>query len=130
MLGAAGSVFYGGKYADKLGALKVLERFTGGAEAAFGPVRDPQFGYVVLGRALEHWHQVSHRNHAGRDLLELEPADHHWLERLDKNARREIQKAFDRCRKQVALSPAQKQNFAQAIEQAMSVYDDWRLNRD
>jgi hypothetical protein len=94
VLGAAGSVFYGGKYADKLGALKVLERFTGGAEAAFGPVRDPQFGYVVLGRALEHWHQVSHRNHAGRDPLTLDDADRHWLEQLPRGQRQRLQKAL------------------------------------
>ena len=128
LLGAAGSYFYGDRLL--LPALNIRPLKDGLKAATFGPVQDSQFGYVVLGRAVDHWWHINHRNHAGRDLLELEPADHHWLERLDKNARREIQKAFDRCRKQGALSPAQKQNFAQAIEQAMSVYDDWRLNRD
>ena len=78
---------------------------------------------------MDHWWHISHRNHAGRDLLELEPADHHWLEQLGKASRREIQKAFDRCRKQRSLSHSQRQDLASAIEQAMAVYDDWRLNR-
>ena len=80
-------------------------------------------------RAVDHsWH-ISQRNHAGRDLLELEPADHHWLEQLDKASRREIQKAFERCRKQRALAHQQREQFAAAIEHALAAYDDWRLNR-
>jgi hypothetical protein len=97
--------------------------------ATFGPVQDPQFGYVVLGRAVDHWWHISHRNHAGRELLELEPADQHWLEQLDKTSRRDIQKAFDRCRKRKSLGHQQRHTLTMAVEQAMVVYDNWRLNR-
>ncbi|MGP9832056.1 GTPase/DUF3482 domain-containing protein [Marinobacter sp. NSM] len=127
LIGAAGSYFYGDRLL--LPALNIGPLKDGLKSASFGPVQDSQFGYVVLGRAVDHWWHISHRNHAGRDLLELEPADQHWLERLDKPGRREIQKAFDRCRKQKSLSHQQRQNLAAAIEQAMMVYDDWRLNR-
>jgi len=127
VLGAAGSYFYGDRLV--LPALNIGPIKDGLKTASFGPVQDSQFGYVVLGRAVDHWWHISHRNHAGRDLLELEPADHHWLEQLDKASRREIQKAFDRCRKQRSLSHSQRQDLASAIEQAMAVYDDWRLNR-
>ena len=61
--------------------------------------------------------------------LDLEPADHHWLERLEKSSRQEIQKAFDKCRKRRPLDERQRERFATSIEQAMAVYDDWRLNR-
>ena len=127
LIGAAGSYFYGDRLV--LPALSIGPMKDGLKTASFGPVQDSQFGYVVLGRAVDHWWHISQRNHAGRDLLELEPADHHWLEQLDKASRREIQKAFDRCRKQRPLAHQQREHFAAAIERAMAAYDDWRLNR-
>jgi len=92
-------------------------------------VQDSQFGYVILGRAVDHWWHISHRNHAGRELLDLEPADHHWIERLDKKSRQTIQRTLDKGRKQQPLDEGQMQKFQAAIEQCMAVYDDWRLNR-
>ena len=127
LIGAAGSYFYGDRLA--LPALSIGVLRDGLKTATFGPVQDSQFGYVVLGRAVDHWWHISHRNHAGRDLLDLEPADHHWLERLEKSSRQEIQKAFDKCRKRRPLDERQREKFATSIEQAMAVYDDWRLNR-
>ena len=78
---------------------------------------------------MDHWWHISQRNHAGRDLLDLEPADHHWLERLDRRSRQAIQQAFDRCRKRRPLDDRLRQKFIVAIEQGMAAYDDWRLNR-
>lgn len=127
IIGAAGSYFYGDKLV--LPALDIGVLKDGLKTATFGPVQDSQFGYVVLGRAVDHWWHISHRNHAGRDLLDLEPADHHWLSRLDKSSRQEIQKAFDKTRKQRPLDERQRQKLALAIEHAMQVYDGWRLNR-
>ena len=128
LIGAAGSYFYGDRLA--LPALTIGVLRDGLKTATFGPVQDSQFGYVVLGRAVDHWWHISHRNHAGRDLLDLEPADHHWLERLEKSSRQQIQKAFDKSRKRRPLDEHQREKFANSIEQAMAVYDDWRLNRN
>lgn len=127
LIGAAGSYFYGDRLV--LPALSIGPLKDGLKTACFGPVQDAQFGYVVLGRAVDHWWHVSHRNHAGRGLLELEPADHHWLATLDKASRRAIQRAFDRCRKQKPLNHTQREELVAAIEQAMAAYSDWRLNR-
>ena len=126
LIGAAGSYFYGDRFV--LPALNIGPLQNGLQSATFGPVQDSQFGYVILGRAVDHWWHISHRNHAGRDLLTLEPADQHWLEQLDKASRREIQRALDRCRKQRPLSHSQRQTLAEAIGQAMAAYDKWRLN--
>lgn len=127
LIGAAGSYFYGDRLA--LPALNIGVLRNGLKTATFGPVQDTQFGYVVLGRAVDHWWHISHRNHAGRDLLELEPASHHWLERLDRNSRQAIQKAFEKGRKRRPLESRQRETFIAALEQAMAAYDDWRLNR-
>jgi hypothetical protein len=126
VLGAAGSVFYGDRLVLPLNSA-VLK--SGLRSLTFGPVQDSQFGYIVLGRAVDHWWHISHRNHAARDLLDLEPADHHWLEQLERKQRQLIQAVFDRCRRQKPLDARLRESFAAAIEQAMSAYDDWRLNR-
>ena len=126
LIGAAGSYFYGDRLI--LPALKIAALADGLKKASFGPVQDSQFGYVVLGRAVSHWWQICHRNHAGRDLLQLEPAGDHWLDHLDRQARHQIQSAFERCRKRRALDPRQRQKFIAAIEQAMDAYNNWRLN--
>ncbi|WP_417543511.1 GTPase/DUF3482 domain-containing protein [Marinobacter sp.] len=127
LIGAAGSYFYGGKFTLPVLNIGLLQ--DGLKTATFGPVQDSQFGYVVLGRAVDHWWHISHRNHAGRELLDLQPADHHWLERLDKKSRQTIQRTLDKCRKQQPLDESQQHRFHVAIEQCMAVYDDWRLNR-
>jgi hypothetical protein len=128
VLGAAGSVFYSGRLKLPILSGSVLK--NGLKSATFGPVQDSQFGYIVLGRAVDHWWHISHRNHAGRELLDLEPADNHWLAQLERKSRQSIQATFDRCRKQKALDGRTRERFSSAIEQAMLVYDDWRLNRN
>jgi hypothetical protein len=126
VLGAAGSLYY----ADRL-ALPVNSVLLGGGRKrlTFGPVQDSQFGYILLGRAVDHWWHISQRNHAGRDLLELEPADHHWLERLARTHRQAIQATFERCRKQKGGDVRTRERLVAAIAAAMAAYDDWRLNR-
>jgi len=127
LIGAAGSYFYGDRL--MLPALHIGVLQDGLQTATFGPVQDSQFGYVVLGRAVDHWWHISQRNHAGRELLDLEPADHHWLEHLDRGSRQIIQQVFDKRRKRRPLDDRQRQKFITAIEQSMAAYDHWRLNR-
>ncbi|MDF0751394.1 GTPase/DUF3482 domain-containing protein [Marinobacter sp. 71-i] len=127
LIGAAGSYFYGDRLTLPVLNTGVLK--NGLRTATFGPVQDSQFGYVVLGRAINHWWHISLRNHAGRDLLDLEPADNHWLETLDRRQRQIIHQAFERCRKKRSLDDKTRMAFAAAVEQAMTAYDNWRLNR-
>lgn len=127
LLGAAGSYYYGGKLL--LPALKIGLLNNGLKTATFGPVQDSQFAYVVLGRAVDHWWHISHRNHAGRDLLDLAPSDSHWIEGLDKESRQVIQKMMDRSRKQKSVDESLQHNFHKALQQCISVYEAWRLGR-
>ncbi|OEY66172.1 GTPase/DUF3482 domain-containing protein [Marinobacter sp. X15-166B] len=126
LIGAAGSYFYGDKL--QFPALRLGPLGRGLKTASFGPVQDRQFGYVVLGRAVHHWFEVSNRNHAGRDQLRLTGTDRHWLEQLDRPSRQSIQRVFERCRKQQTLDSAAVQNLTAAIGAAMSIYSNWRLN--
>ncbi len=127
IVGAAGSYFYGDRLTLPVLNTGILK--DGLRTASFGPVQDGQFGYVVLGRAINHWWHISRRNHAGRDLLDLAPADDHWLEHLDRHHRRAIHRVFDRCRKRRPVDDKTRQNFITAVSAAMDAFDQWRLNQ-
>ncbi len=120
ILGATGSVYYAGK----LDRLKLGPLSAGGRQARFGPAHDPQFGYVVLGRALEHAWRVAHRNHAGRDPIALEAGGEDWLQHLGKRERAGLQKALltpprdaGDTRRRVALE--------QAVDHAFAAFAAW-----
>jgi hypothetical protein len=124
LLGAAGSYYYGGKLLEPV--LKIASLSDGLQTATFGPVQDSQFAYVVLGRAIDHWWHISQRNHAGRDLLDLSSSENHWIEGLDKESRRSIQKTVDKCRKQEFIDETLQNRFHRALEQCMVIFEDWR----
>jgi len=121
LLGAAGSYYY----SDKLTKLKFGPLSGGFREAVYGPLRDPQFAYVVLGRALEHWHQVSHRNHAGRDPLTLGDADRHWLEQLPRGQRQRLQKALQDPPREPG-DVKRRDGLESAVGQAGEAFLTWR----
>lgn len=127
LIGAASSYFYGDRLT--LSALKIGPLLDGLQTASFGPVQDSQFGYIVLGRAIDHWWQISRRNHAGRELLDLAPTESHWLQHLDRENRNALQKGFDKCRKNKQLNEETRQRLKRVIEAAFAAYDDWQLNK-
>jgi hypothetical protein len=127
IVGAAGSYFYGDRLSLPVLNTGILK--DGLKTASFGPVQDSQFGYVVLGRAVNHWWHISLRNHAGRELLDLAPANDHWLEFLDRQSQKIIHQVFERCRKKRSVDDKTRQNFISAITAAMNAFDQWRLNQ-
>lgn len=127
LVGAAGSYLYGDRLAAPL--LKTTLLASGSRQRIFGPPQDLQFGYIVLGRAVDHWWRISMRNHAGRSLLELPPTDTHWLDELDKDARKAIHRAFDQCRKLKPLSYTERQQLTESVHHAMAHYHRYRLNQ-
>lgn len=60
--------------AEKLATLTVRGLPAGGYEAQQGPVRNPNFPYVLLGRFLSVQRALRHRSHARRDALRMEDA--------------------------------------------------------
>ncbi|OFA30921.1 GTPase [Glaciecola punicea] len=126
-MGAAGSYYYGAKLLSP--ALKIASFGKGLTTATFGPVQDSQFAYIVLGRAVDHWWHISHRNHAGRDLLDLVQGDNHWIEGLDKDSRRSIQRTLDKIRKQQPTDESLQQRFTEAVQECLAVYEKWRADK-
>ncbi len=126
LLGAAGSYFYGDRLAVRMLTPKALKGAGELQTATFGPVQDLQFGYIVLGRAVDHWWHISQRNHAGRDPLALPPSDHHWLETLAGDTRKTLQRLLVRLRKQSRLNHRETQEFSTVVHSALGGYDQWR----
>ena len=126
LIGAAGSYFYGDRLAVQTLRLGSLKGNTELQTATFGPVQDLQFGYIVLGRAVDHWWHISERNHAGRDPLELPPSDSHWLEQLDSGQRRAIQQALGKLRKGRQLGSDEQQALETGVHSALAGYRNWR----
>lgn len=127
LLGAAGSYFYGDRLAIRALNLGSLKGAGDLQTATFGPVQDLQFGYIVLGRAVDHWWHISQRNHAGREPLELPPSESHWLENLHSETRKALQQALTRLRKNRKLSHGEQQELEVALHSALEGYSHWRL---
>lgn len=128
LVGAAGSVFYGDRLAQSLWRRGPLKE--GLQTIRFGPVQDAQFGYIVLGRAVDHWWHISQRNHAGQAPLDLAPHDSHWLTELGRGPRQELQRLFNKTWKNKTLEPAERHRLAAVITEVMTAYQTWRLNPD
>ncbi|WP_339806072.1 GTPase/DUF3482 domain-containing protein [uncultured Marinobacter sp.] len=128
LIGAAGSYFYGDKLTVQALKLTPLKGTSELQTATFGPVQDLQFGYILLGRAVDHWWHISQRNHAGRDRLELPPTDSHWLEHLEKTDRKQLQNLLNQLRKGRKPGTTEWHQLARIIGRALDVYQAWRLN--
>jgi len=57
---------------------------AGGNRLAYGPSRNPNFPFVLLGRAMQHHRAISQRTHAVRATLELNEPALDWLGDKDK----------------------------------------------
>jgi len=73
--GAVGgaAAYWGGL---RIAEVRVLGQRVGGRVAVVGPVRDANFPWIVLDRALAHFESVARRAHAQRDVLEIPRAAH------------------------------------------------------
>lgn len=59
----------------KIAEIRVLGQSVGGRVAVVGPVRDANFPWIVLDRALAHYESVAKRAHAQRDVLDVTRSD-------------------------------------------------------
>lgn len=84
---------------DRIANVKVLGHPLGGEEISVGPMRNINFPYVVLGRALLHQQIVAERTHAYRGPIEINPQLSTW-QVSDAGMRRRFEKLFSRLRKQ------------------------------
>jgi hypothetical protein len=93
--GAVSGLWGAHKYADRIGQMRVKGIPTGGHLLAYGPSKNINFPFVLLGRALLHQRLISTRTHADRNALDLgQPL----LEWLSDQQRKRLARIFDDIR--------------------------------
>ena len=116
LVGSAGAWFG----SQELARVRVLGESLGGRILHVGPVTEPNFPWVILGRAWVHHHLVSERNHARREALSLALADEtHVMDLLPDANRRELGKLFGSLGKDA--SPANRRGLASAIDEVLAL---------
>ncbi len=97
-LGAAIGAVVGGTMgwvgAGRLAEVKVINRPLGGKLLRCGPVKSPNFPFVLLGRTRYHHALVSGRTHAQRGALELDDAKAGAMNPLSDAQRKSLSVAF------------------------------------
>jgi hypothetical protein len=93
LLGGAGALIGG----TELARVKVLGQTLGGRTLQVGPVKAPNFPWVMLGRAWVHHSLVAERNHARREVMSLAMAeDEHLMDQLPDRLRKDLAACFKR----------------------------------
>lgn len=97
LLGAS-SAWFG---ADKIVDIKIKGLPIGGYQACVGPIKNRNFPYVVIGRFIHLYRQISQLNHANRQDLNFSASDFQdKVESLEKSAQKELNRACERLSKQ------------------------------
>lgn len=101
--------------ADRIAHIEVLGHPLGGEEINIGPMRNINFPYVVLARALLHLHIIEKRAHARRGPVEigLQPVQRQLA---DTATRYRFEKLFGKLRKQQAYRADLTASMAGLIE--------------
>lgn len=112
--GAGGAVLgrYGAiRYADDIADWKLNGIPSAGSTLSYGPSPNPNFPFVLLGRALEHHRLLSRRTHAHRETLEL---NNPLLDFISDSDQRNLGRIFAHIRKSKNL-PDQQSALAELI---------------
>lgn len=105
MLGSIGGGIVGASSAwfgaNKLVDMKIKGLAVGGYQACVGPIKNRNFPYVVIGRFIHLYRQISQLNHANRQALSFQASDfQEKVAALEKSAQKELNKACERLIKQ------------------------------
>jgi len=87
--------------ADKLASFDIQGLPMGGFEASYGPIGNKNFPYVVIGRFIYIYQQISQRNHAKRGKMDVESNDlHQQITFLEKSSQKTLHQTCDKLVRQ------------------------------
>src|SRR5690606_26113254 len=122
-LGGMGAVFG----ANRLAKVQLLGAPMGGMQLQVGPITNPNFPWVMLGRALLHHRLVAERNHARREALIVDASSGtHLSDSIESDVRRRMARAFKRIRDDGGLSAADRQQLCADIEASLAAVTEQR----
>lgn len=118
VIGAA-SVWYG---SEQLVDTKIKGTPMGGHQLAVGLVNNPNFGWVLLSRAVTHLTHVLNRNHARRDALQVPHIENHHnaivtAASLSTKQRQQLESIFAKARNRKMLDLKQLAQIAAVVSE-------------
>jgi hypothetical protein len=118
LIGAAGAL----AGSDRLAKVEVLGQPLGGFELRLGPISDPNFPWVMLGRALMHVRLIAERNHARREALvvDAERAEH-LGDTVDAARRRRLEGTFRTLRSDASIDAVTRKRLIDEIAALIDV---------
>jgi hypothetical protein len=96
--GAAVGGLLGWLGAGKLADVRIIDRPLGGKLARFGPSKNPNFPFVLLGRARYYWGLIARRTHAMRTSVDVDTEGAVALP-LEAEIRKRLEKSFSTLRR-------------------------------
>lgn len=117
LVGGAGA-WLGG---NELARVKVLGQSLGGRKLQVGPVKAPNFPWVMLGRAWVHHRLVAERNHARREAMSLAlDEQEHLMDGVPERLRKDLAGCF-KALFQDPRDPAARRRLAALVETLLAV---------
>lgn len=121
LLGGAIGALVGGVGAyfgfDELSEIKVLGTRLGKRYLETGPMKNRNFPYILLGRAIYHMVEVATHSHARRESIDLESEDTHFKERwLEDGVRKSLEKYHKIFRKGSEVSVEERVGYQTIID--------------
>lgn len=121
-IGAAVGGVLGWLGAGRLAELRVIDRPLGGRLARYGPSRNPNFGFVLFGRARYHCGLLARRTHAMRDAIDLD-AERAARQPLDSKERNELARLFATLRRPGLPAAARAEGVASLAGSAAAILE-------
>jgi hypothetical protein len=85
---------------DNLYDIKLLGQKFGKRELSIGPMKNINFPYIFLGRALYHASVIANRSHAARDTLELKSENSYIEKIIDSDMRKTLEEVHEKLREE------------------------------
>jgi len=115
--GAVGGL--GAKFGfNNLYEVKILGRKVGKRELTIGPMKNLNFPYILLGRALYHSSMVAKRSHALRESLTLDDKTFYTEQIIDSEMRKRLEKVHVILRKGESVSDELLDEYKKTIQES------------
>jgi len=108
---------------DELSEIRVLGTTLGRQSLEMGPMTNPNFPYILLGRALYHAHILTTRSHAVRGTVQLAMDEHFKARWLSDDLRKRLEKYHRSFRSGEELDEEAMREYEGLIREAMAVLE-------
>ena len=129
LLGGAIGAIIGGTGAyfgfDELSEVKVLGQTLGKRYLEIGPMKNRNFPYILLGRAIYHTVQVARVSHATREIFDIEMDQTFKNKWLDDTLRKSLEKFHNKFRSGKEVDPEELEEYEALILNSLKrfIYD-------